>query len=155
MIESKKQTCIACLLLVNLLLSHRVCAQDLDLKKNVLSVSALGTSSFIGIMYERVITDQIVGEAGIGILSLGLGITYYPFEIKENHVNFYTGLKYGSRNLITNILTTGRNKKDPVLYIPAGINCISEQSFSLALDFGPSLNGSTSIFGNLRIGFRF
>lgn len=129
-------------------------AQDLVTEKNILSASVLGTSSYFGFTYERLITDELVGELGIGLLSVGLGATYYPRKIKENHINFYTGLKYGSRNIITTLFLIDE-KKDPIFYIPFGINYPYNDDMNLALDIGPSFNGSTGIYANLRLGFRF
>ncbi len=138
-------------------------AQDLVTEKNMLSASVLGTSSYLGFTYERLITDHFVAELGIGVLSLGFGATFYPSKIKENKMNFYTGLKYGSRNALSkfflrNVLRIQLEiieKKEPVLYVPFGINYPYNDDMNLALDIGPSLNGSTSIYANLRLGFRF
>ena len=129
-------------------------AQDLITEKNTISLSILGTSSYVGVTYERMITDELVGELGIGLLSVGLGGTFYPWKIKENHINFYTGLKYRSRNIITKVFLID-DKKDPVFYIPIGLNYSASEGMNLALDVGPSLHGSMSIFANLRVGFRF
>lgn len=138
-------------------------AQNLVEEKNILSASVLGTSSYLGFTYERLITDQIVAELGIGVLSLGFGATFYPSKIKENKMNFYTGLKYGSRNALSkfflrNVLRIQLEiieKKEPIFYIPFGINYPYNRDMNLALDIGPSLNGSTSIHANIRLGFRF
>lgn len=138
-------------------------AQDLVTEKNILSASVLGTSSYLGFTYERLITDELIGELGIGLLSVGLGATYYPWKIKENKMNFYTGLKYGSRNALSkfflrNVLRIQLEiieKKDPIFYIPFGIIYPYNDDMNLALDIGPSFNGSTSIYANLRLGFRF
>ncbi len=140
--------------IVHLFFLNNLFAQDLITEKNTISGSILGTSSYAGVTYERMITDEFVGEIGIGLLSVGLGVTYYPWKIKENHINFYTGLKYGSRNVITKLLLIN-DKKDPVFYLPFGLNYSANEGMNLALDFGPSLYGSRSIFGNIRVGFRF
>lgn len=135
-------------------MTHQTSAQDLITEKNFVSLSIFGTSSYVGVTYERKLTNEIVGEVGIGLLSVGLGATYYPWKIKEDHLNFYTGLKYGSRNIITSIFLID-DKKDPVFYLPIGLNYSASGGLNLALDIGPSLNDSTSIYANLRIGFRF
>ena len=129
-------------------------AQDLITEKNLLSFSVLGTSSYLGVTYERLLTDEWAVELGVGALSVGFGATYYPWKIKEDDVSFYTGVKYSSPNVITELFLIPSDT-DSIVYIPIGFTYATSEGFNLGLDIGPSLAGGTGVFGNIRAGFRF
>ncbi len=129
-------------------------AQDKITQKNNISFSILGTSSFVGVTYERMLTDKWAAEIGIGILSVGFGATYYPWEIKEDDVSFYTGVKYSSPNIISYAFLIPE-KTNSIAYIPIGFTYATSGGFSLGLDIGPNLTGGASVFGNIKAGFRF
>jgi len=129
-------------------------AQDTISEENFLSFSILGTSSYLGVTYERMLTDKWAAEIGIGALSIGFGATFYPWEIKEDDVSFYTGVKYSSPNIITALFLVP-DDTDSIVYIPLGFTYATSGGFSIGLDVGPSLTGGTGIFGNVRAGFRF
>ena len=129
-------------------------AQDTITQKNFISLGVLGTSSYLGVTYERMLTNKWAAEIGVGLLSVGFGATYYPWEIKEGDVNFYTGLKYSSPNIITTIFLLP-DETDAVLYLPVGFAYATSDGFSLGMDVGPNFAGSSSVWGNIRLGFRF
>ncbi len=129
-------------------------AQEKITEKNNISFSILGTSSYLGVTYERMLTDKWAAEIGVGILSVGFGATYYPWEIKEDDISFYTGVKYSSPNIITYAFLIP-DKTESIVYIPLGFTYATSGGFSLGLDVGPNLTGSTSVFGNIKAGFRF
>ena len=123
-------------------------------EKNIISGSIMGTSSYIGVTYERLLSDEVSVELGIGIISIGFGATYFPWKIKEDDFNFYTGLKYNSPNVITAaFLIPGRTNSQ--VYIPIGFNYPFDEGLTIAIDFGPNLNGQNAVFGNLKVGYRF
>ena len=123
-------------------------------QQNNISFSIMGTSSYFGVTYERMLTDKWAAEIGVGFLSVGFGATYYPWEIKEDDVSFYTGIKYSSPNVASILLLIESDTKS-IVYVPLGFTYATSGGFSLGLDIGPSLAGGTGVFGNIRAGFRF
>ena len=65
-----------------------------DIEKHSVSGNILGSSSLIGITYERVLSKKIIFEVGIGIAGVGTGMTFYPFNIKNSEICPYTGMKF-------------------------------------------------------------
>jgi hypothetical protein len=149
-----KKAIIALSILLSLSFVQTSQAQDTISEENFISFSVLGTSSYFGVTYERMLTSKWAAEIGLGVLSIGFGATYYPWEIKEDDVSFYTGVKYSSPNIITALFLIPEDT-DSVVYIPLGFTYATSGGFSLGLDVGPSLTGGTGIFGNVRAGFRF
>ena len=149
-----KKVVISLCFVLSLFISNHSYGQSEVPEKNIVSFSILGTSSYFGVTYERMLTDKWAAEIGVGILSVGFGATYYPWSIKEDDVSFYTGLKFNSPNVIDALLLFP-DDLDPNFYIPIGFTYASSSGFNLGIDVGPSLNGSTSVFGNIRLGFRF
>ena len=129
-------------------------AQDIITEKNFISLGVLGTSSYIGVTYERMLTDEWAAEIGVGVLSVGFGATYYPWKIKEGDISFYTGMKYSSPNVITAIILIP-DQTDAALYVPIGFTYATSGGFSLGLDVGPNIIGTSGVWGGIRAGFRF
>ena len=133
-----------------------------DFKKNIFSGNIGGTSSIIGINYQRFIGNNLAIEFGLGLIGIGTGLTIYPKGLAENRARFYTGIKLNSVVLVD----VGGGT---VVYIPFGMTFFSESPFIMGFDIGPargklissSFGGQTSEtthfygFGNLRIGMRF
>jgi hypothetical protein len=136
------------------LLTYKSQAQDIITQKNFISYNILGTASFLGVTYERMLTDKFAAEIGIGIISAGAGMTYYPGRIKEGDVSFYTGLKFSSPNIISVVFLLD-DSTEPILYIPIGLVYATSGGFSIGIDAGPNLIGDYSAWGNIRIGYRF
>lgn len=136
--------------------------KKLDFKKNIFSGNIGGTSSIIGINYQRFIGNNLAIEFGLGLIGIGTGLTFYPKGLTENGARFYTGLKLSSFVLID----VGGGT---VAYLPFGMTFFSDTPLIIGFDIGPargklvssSFGGQTSEttifygFGNLRIGMRF
>ncbi len=133
-----------------------------DLKKSIFSGNIGGTSSIMGINYQRFVGNKLAFEIGVGLIGVGTGLTIYPKGLAENGARFYTGIKLNSVVLVD----VGGGT---VAYIPFGMTFFSESPFIMGFDIGPargklissSFGGQTSEtthfygFGNLRIGMRF
>ena len=140
-----------------------------DIEKNSVSINFLGSSSIIGVTYERILSKKFIFEVGVGYVGLGLGTTYYPFKIKKSMVCPYTGIK---SILIVLPGVFGAYGG----YIPFGITYFSKHHYNIGLDFGPALghwsksggktdryypfvnhhdSGEIHVYGNFKIGFRF
>ena len=48
-----------------------------ELERNIFSGNLGGTSSLIGINYQRFIGDKVAIELGIGLIGVGAGMTFY------------------------------------------------------------------------------
>ncbi len=138
------------------------------LQKNVLSLSILGTSSYGGITYERIVSQRASLEMGIGLIGFGLGATYYPFgEIRIGKLNPFLGMKYSRYTMIHGDLRF-------VIYSPFGLIYVSRFGLNFAVDVGPAFFRNISyggrdllasvntypfsnwgVWGNFKIGFRF
>ena len=130
--------------------------------QNIISGNILGSSSAIGLSYERIVSDNLSLELGAGIIGLGAGISVYPWGIQTSSLCFYTGLKVSSFVLVD----VGGGT---VAYVPFGASFFTPSNWIIGLDVGPangmlvssSFGGSTSettrfyIYGNLKLGFRF
>ena len=151
-----KKTIIALSFVLSLCFVNQSNAQDKETitQENFVSFSVLGTSSYFGVTYERMLTNKWAAEIGIGLLSIGFGAAYYPWEIKEDDVSFYTGVKCCSPNVITTLFLIP-DDTDSIVYIPLGFTYATSGGFSIGLDVGPSLTGGSGVFGNVRAGFRF
>ena len=133
-----------------------------DLKKNIFSGNIGGTSSILGINYQRFVGNNLAIEFGLGLIGIGTGLTIYPKGLTDNGARFYTGIKLNSIALVD----VGGGT---VTYVPFGITFFSESPFIIGFDIGPaygkltssSFGGQTSEttyfygFGNLKIGVRF
>ena len=133
-----------------------------DLKKNIFSGNIGGTSSILGINYQRFVGNNLAIEFGLGLIGIGTGLTIYPKGLTDNGARFYTGIKLNSIALVD----VGGGS---VTYLPFGTTFFSESPFIIGFDIGPaygkltssSFGGQTSEttyfygFGNLKIGVRF
>jgi len=132
-------------------------------QKNIFSGNIMGTSSAIGISYQRIIANTASIEFGLGLFGVGTGVTIYPRKILNSKYCFYTGLKLNSVVLVD----VGGGT---LAYIPFGVTFISENNIVFGFDIGParakwttsSFGGNTSEttyfycgFGNLKIGILF
>lgn len=148
--------------------SLQIIAQTFDeksLEENSFSGNFFGTSSVIGVSYERIISDKIILEGGIGLVGIGAGFSYYPFNIKKSKFCPYTGIKISSLVLVD----IGGGS---IVYMPLGLTLFTKNRVNVGMDIGPAYgkwneaNGrpfqdkeptSTTLYfyGNLKIGFRF
>lgn len=124
-------------------------------RKNSVSYNIHGTTQFLGVSYERIVSKSISVEAGIGVLSFGVGFKTYLYKIKNDKVNFHIGL--------TSIYCA-----DPIInfsvknYLPIGATYFWSKGLVIAIDAGPvtryDLGDKTNKFagyGNIKVGFRF
>jgi|TARA_B110000495_G_C22695871_1_gene409931 hypothetical protein len=134
-------------------------------EKNSISGNILGSSSILGVTYERSLSNHIIIEFGVGIVGIGAGINYYISEIKTESWCPYVGLKCSTLALVDvggGILT----------YIPFGVTFFTSSKLKLNIgaDIGPSYakwissdfmefesteTETFSLHGNLKIGIRF
>jgi hypothetical protein len=132
------------------------------LKPNALNINYLGVSPLVGISYERLIKRKFCIEAGVGLFGVGMGLTYLPPKLRIKCFFPYFGLKQARFAAPTAF-------DSYVLYLPLGLNLISESYFQCSLDIGPSYwreysvpksiqdykPHSFTVFGNLKFGYRF
>jgi len=127
------------------------------IRKNAISINALGTSPFVGVTYERIVSPKSSFEIGVGIPSVGLGLKLFPSGIQEQKLLFHTGITANVTDLGDGVLIGGILY---LAYLPIGISFFSTGGFNFGLDVGPSLvfdeDESTFIpYGNLKLGYRF
>jgi len=138
------------------------------IQKNSISANILGTGSYLGFSYERLIKDKVSLEVGLGLIGYGMGVTLYPLKkVENNQLNPFIGVKYTNHAIVD-----GENKS--ATYIPLGLTYFSKSRLNFSLDLGPSYFRHKSpgyaptqeelekypftsfgLWGNLKIGFRF
>ena len=136
-----------------------------NLKKNTISLNLLGITPIIGITYERILSEKLSVEVGVGMPSLGLGMKYFPFNLKEKKLIFHTGFSAtyfegsfygyeesdGERSIL--------EEDGLLLYVPIGMSYYGK-TLSLGIDVGPALGDAlyepefTAYFG-FKLGVRF
>ena len=162
------------IILISLLITTNIAAQNTSTKnfgieKHSVSGNILGSSSLVGVTYERVLSKKFIFEVGFGYVGLGTGITFYPFKIKKANVCLYTGVKFSFLALPGVFGAYGG-------YIPFGLTFFSKHRLNIGLDFGPAIggwfkggghpaiydptidyndSGNINVYGNLKIGMRF
>jgi hypothetical protein len=140
-----------------------------QIERNSVSFNLLGSASLLGITYERILSDHFIFEAGVGYVGVGLGTTYYPFQIKKAAVCLYTGIKFSLLVLPEVFAAYGG-------YVPFGITYFSNRRYNIGIDFGPAIghwnksgghpavydpnvnyndSGNIRVYGNIKIGLRF
>jgi hypothetical protein len=108
---------------------------DFDgIRKNGISFNFLGTTPIIGITYERVLSQYMSLELGIGSNSAGLGVKILPFKIKESTMMFTTGLSTTYADYKDGWLANGKRVQ---LYVPIGISYYGTKGFNFGIDVGP------------------
>ena len=132
------------------------------LKKNAISFNLLGTIAVYGVLYERVLSNKISAEAGIGIVGGGIGLKYYFWDMKHKKPLLYIGLTTAYSPAFFTGGEAGIGGDGFFAYIPIGISYFGKKRLNLGLDVGA---GSTFKkyhekidiypYGNFRIGFRF
>lgn len=124
-------------------------------RKNSVSYNMSGTTQHLGLTYERIFARWGSVEAGIGVLSVGVGLKVYMLKMKNNEINYHTGITtlYCADPLAN---STVKN------YLPIGITYLWDIGLLCAGDIGPitSFDLSTKsrnfkMYGNLKIGWRF
>jgi len=138
------------------------------IRKNSVSANILGTGSYVGISYERLLFQRVIAEVGIGVIGYGIGVTVYPIKkVKAGQFNPFIGLKFTDHAIVD-----GENKS--ATYLPIGVTYFSKNSVNFSVDIGPSSFYHKSpgynptqdeldkypfsdfgVWGNLKIGYRF
>ena len=128
-----------------------------DIKKNSISFNIAGTTPALGLTYERVLSNKILLEVGLGVPSVGLGIKVYPFNITNQKLMFHTG--------ITSLLIAMGGDlyyRSFITYIPFGISYYVKTWINIGFDAVPAIgidpdHGDRTIFpyGNIKLGYRF
>lgn len=132
------------------------------IKKNAISFNFLGTTPVVGITYERIISQYMSLELGVGLPGVGAGVKIMPFKIKENTMMFTTGLTTTYADYKDGWLANGKRVQ---LYVPIGVSYYGVKGFNFGIDTGPGYrmfvkdsnnddNGFLPWFG-LKIGQRF
>ncbi|MFK8037883.1 MAG: hypothetical protein AB8B74_06305 [Crocinitomicaceae bacterium] len=141
---------------------------DQSIEKNSISANILGTGSYLGISYERLIADRVSAEIGIGLIGIGVGATIYPLKkVEAKQLNPFVGIKFTNHAIVD-----GENKS--ATYLPIGLTYFSKNDLNFSIDIGPSYFNHKSpgymptqeeldkypfsdfgFWGNLKIGLRF
>lgn len=136
--------------------SHEKISHENPLKKNITSISLLGVTPVLGFSYERLFTQKFSMEIGVGFLSLGLGMKYYPWGMKTNKLLFHTGIGVAASEFHKKPMIDGEGF---VSYIPLGISYLGKRSLIIGANVGPGTSyfnfQNILIHGNLNVGVRF
>lgn len=103
-------------------------------RKNAISFNFLGTTPVVGITYERILSQYMSLELGIGSNSAGVGVKILPFEIKESSMMFTTGLSTTYADYKDGFLASGKRIQ---LYVPIGLSYYGTKGFNFGIDVGP------------------
>ncbi|WP_010227462.1 hypothetical protein [Gillisia marina] len=125
------------------------------MRKNAISFNVLGSSPFIGITYERLVSENVSLEIGVGIPSVGAGIKYFPWSIEESKILFHIGLSgtYIDTQGFDAFKTTEQKEEKGVFigYLPVGISYFGKNGFNLGVDVGPAIAATLGPYGNLKL----
>jgi len=141
--------------------------EAIEIPKNSISANLLGTGTFVGITYERLLYQCLNLEVGLGYLGYGFGATVYPFKVATSRSCLYVGIKYTDHGF------NDREHKQ-VLYLPVGVTYFKSGAINIGIDIGPAYIRHLSadvlaeevlvalypfndfgFYGNLKVGFRF
>ena len=124
-------------LLSTLFIAASSLAQDVAIDekpefKSILSIAGGGTSTTIGISYERLLNKRLSYELGIGLFVGGIGMNFYSFRpIDVKQFNPFWGVR-SSYNL------QGSGGARNINYLPLGVNYMGGKKLCLAIDLGPA-----------------
>lgn len=116
--------------------------------KNIISLKAGFTDPFLAFTYERLFSQKVGAEVGIGLIGLSVGPKFYLPSLRPEKVNFHTGIVVG----------WGFFAQGMYGYLPIGINRLTKNNFMLSFDVGPQYIFEDEQFLpgiNLRIGKAF
>ena len=150
------------ILIFILFLSSTIYSQEIknetnEIRKNAISFNILGTTPVLGITYERIVSDKISLEIGLGIPSIGVGMKIFPSGIREETLMFHTGI---TATYIETADFFGGGKEGKVIaYVPIGMSYFGEAGFNIGIDVGPGVRFESETafvpYGNLKVGYRF
>jgi hypothetical protein len=140
---------------------------DEILKRNSISGNILGTASYVGLSYERVIGNRTIVEVGLGLIGFGAGVSVYARKLKPNVLSPYIGLKFTTRAMVDLPLVM-------TFYLPIGLTFFSKHNVNIGFDIGPSYDSYLTpgythdpverarypysdfgVFGNVKLGIAF
>lgn len=104
-----------------------------NIRKNAISFNLFGTTPLLGVSYERLLSNKVSVECGVGIPSIGVGIKYYPYKVKQSKASLYLGLTTVLFNSGDNEIT-GANGS--LFYFPVGFSYFGNKGFNFGLDGG-------------------
>lgn len=148
---------ILSLILISSVVNAQESKLDFDsMRKNAISFNILGATPIIGITYERIVSKYISVEVGAGIPSYGAGFKYYPSGINESKMLFHTGISgsYVETDFF-DVWGTSDNIGIFLGYLPIGVSYFGEKGFNLGVDLGPAVADTFTIWGNVKVGYRF
>ncbi len=129
-------------------------------RKQAISFNAAGSTPFIGVTYERLLSERLNVEAGLGLYSVGTAIKFFPLPIADNKMVLHAGL--GTNLFATPFDTFGSGDVSSTTYLVIGLSYFGKDGFNFAFDVGPSINydftfheTALPIYGNLKLGYRF
>jgi hypothetical protein len=85
--------------------------------KNAISFNFLGTS-VIGITYERIVSEYVSLEVGVGLPSIGIGAKIFFSKIQEQKMMFNTGLTATYVDFGDYLF----NGSGVIIYVPIGLS---------------------------------
>lgn len=173
---------IVLFLILNLIGASALQGQSTELptrlveEKNAISFNLGGSTGGLGIAYERHIQNRVTLEAGLGYWLVGggygAGVLVYPYaKTTLDKANIYFGIRH-SHQAFTTLLTDHYSIRT---YIPIGYSFYTDSHFTISMDIGPSFHKEigysftfidsgrvitrnktrNSVFGNLKVAFRF
>lgn len=134
--EMKKITIIITLLLCTIFSFSQDKKSELEgIKKNGISLYLFGTTPVVGVTYERIISEYMSLEIGVGTPGFGVGAKIMPFKIKASSMMFTTGLTTIYADYGNSFLANG---KRVIVYVPIGISYYGTKGFNFGIDVGPA-----------------
>jgi len=150
------------ILICILFLSSTIYSQEIknetdEIRKNAISFNILGTTPVLGITYERIVSDKISLEIGLGLPSIGVGMKVFPSGIREGKLMFHTGI---TATYIETVDFWGGDEEGKVIaYVPLGMSYFGKAGFNFGIDVGPGVRFEDETafvpYGNLKVGYRF
>ena len=129
-------------------------------KKNAISFNIAGTTPFVGVTYERLLSNRFNFEVGLGAYSVGVGIKYFPSPIIDNKMVFHIAI--GTNVFVTPFDTFGSGDSSSINYLSVGLTYFGKGGFNFGIGVGYSLNYDFTFdeltgapYGNLKLGYRF
>lgn len=119
-----------------------------SIKKNAISLNVAGATPVAGILFERLLSQKFSLEFGLGFISIGGGLKFFPFNAKSNTLLFHTGISASA--------FVWSEDSGPITYIPFGVSFFGKNNFNFGIDVGPgfSTESDNYFYGSLKLGFR-
>lgn len=128
------------------------------IRKNAISFNFLGTTPVIGLTYERIVSNHVSLEVGVGLPSIGVGAKVFFNKIQEQQMMFNTGLTVFYVDFGDGYLISGSGV---VIYVPIGLSYYGKKGFNFGIDVGPGINTGNEDgviiipYAGLKLGKRF